>query len=131
MSSVMRHRIRAEVLDHPVLISSCPAASAEQTLLDAALGSTRRKHREHYFGEELTFADADAILSMWRELCPNLVDSRLPVWIRILAYRPVLLQRPDEPALLREAAQNPWLHGPDRDDSAGELAQRAGELEVG
>ncbi|MEU6051176.1 hypothetical protein ABZ829_12185 [Streptomyces xanthochromogenes] len=45
----------------------------------------------HYSVEELTFADADAILSMLRELCPNLVDGQLPVSIRNLAYRPVLL----------------------------------------
>lgn len=69
-----------------------------------------QEHREHYFVEELTFADADVILSMLRELCPNLADGQLPVWIRNLAYRLVLLQRPDEPALLREAAQNLRLH---------------------
>ncbi|MDW4897615.1 MULTISPECIES: hypothetical protein [Streptomyces] len=90
-----------------------------------------QEHREHYFVEELTFADADAILSMLRELCPNLVDGRLPVWIRNLAYRLVLLQRPDEPALLREAAQNLWLHGPDWDSIAAELTQQAEVLERG
>ncbi|MFI6588092.1 hypothetical protein [Embleya sp. NPDC050493] len=89
-----------------------------------------QEHREHYFVQELTFADADAILSMLRELCPNLVDGQLPVWIRNLAYRLVLLQRPDEPALLREAAQNLWLHGPDWDGIAAELTQRAEELEA-
>lgn len=66
---------------------------------------------------------------MLRELCPNLVDSQLPVWTRNLAYRLVLLQRPNEPALLREVAQNLWLHGPDWDDIAAELARRAEELE--
>ncbi|MFD3794808.1 hypothetical protein [Streptomyces californicus] len=90
-----------------------------------------REHREHYFVEELTFADADAVLSTLRELCPNLVDGRLPVWIRNLAYRLVLLQRPDEPALLREAAQNLWLHGPDWDSIAAELTQQAEVLERG
>ncbi|WP_328486084.1 hypothetical protein [Streptomyces zaomyceticus] len=89
-----------------------------------------QEHREHYFVEELTFADADVILSMLRELCPHLVDGQLPVWIRNLAYRLVLLQRPDEPALLREAAQNMWLHGPDWDDIAAELDRRAEELEA-
>ncbi|MFE1294936.1 hypothetical protein [Streptomyces sp. NPDC058731] len=88
------------------------------------------EHREHYFVEELTFADADTILSMLRELCPNVVDGCLPVWIRNLAYRLVLLQRPDEPALLREAAHNLWLHGPDWDDLAAELTRRAEELEA-
>ncbi|WP_031010070.1 hypothetical protein [Streptomyces sp. NRRL F-5727] len=89
-----------------------------------------QEHREHYFVEELTFADADAILSMLRELSPHLVDGHLPVWIRNLAYRLVLLQRPDEPALLREAAQNLWLHGPDWDDIAARLTQQAEELEA-
>lgn len=89
-----------------------------------------QEHCEHYFVEELTFADADAILSMLRELCPNLVDGQLPVWIRNLAYRLVLLQRPDEPALLRESAQNLWLHGPDWDGIAAELTQRAEDLEA-
>lgn len=67
---------------------------------------------------------------MLRELCPNLVDGQLPVWIRNLAYRLVLLQRPGGPALLREAAQNLWLHGPDWDGIAAELTQRAEELEA-
>ncbi|MFE4519414.1 hypothetical protein ACFRMQ_35145 [Kitasatospora sp. NPDC056783] len=89
-----------------------------------------REHDENYLIEELTFADADAILSMLRELCPNVVDGRLPVRIRNLAYRLVLLQRPDQPALLREAAQNLWLHGPDWDNIAAELTQRAEELEA-
>ncbi|WP_329611652.1 hypothetical protein [Kitasatospora herbaricolor] len=89
-----------------------------------------RGHDEHYFIEELTFADADAILSMLRELCPNVVDGWLPVRIRNLAYRLVLLQKPDQPALLREAAQNLWLHGPDWDDIATELTRQAEELEA-
>lgn len=88
------------------------------------------EHREHYFIEELTFADADAVLTMLRELAPNIVDGQLPVWVRNLAYRLVLLQRPDEPALLREAAQNLWLHGPDWDDVAAGLVERADALEA-
>ncbi|MER5645369.1 hypothetical protein [Streptosporangium sp. NPDC002524] len=88
-------------------------------------------HREHYFIEELTFADADSILAMLRELCPQVVDGRLPVWVRNLSYRLVLLQRPDEPALMREAAENLWLHGPDWDDIAADLTRRADTLEAG
>jgi hypothetical protein len=88
-----------------------------------------QEHREHYFIEELTFADVDTILGMLRELCPNVVDGRLPVWVRNLAYRLVLLQRPDEPALLREAAESLWLHGPDWDDIAAELTQQADALD--
>ncbi|MGQ4487148.1 hypothetical protein ACN6LM_004175 [Streptomyces sp. SAS_281] len=87
------------------------------------------EHREHYFVEELTFADADAILAMLRELCPNIADGCLPVWVRNLAYRLALLQRPDEPDLLREAAQSLWLHGPDWDEVAAGLAERADALE--
>ncbi|MFE3239762.1 hypothetical protein ACFXJ7_05715, partial [Kitasatospora indigofera] len=49
------------------------------------------EHREFYFVEELTFADADAILAMMRELCPQVVDGHLPVWVRNLAYRLLLL----------------------------------------
>jgi hypothetical protein len=89
------------------------------------------EHREHYFVEELTFADADAILAMLRELCPNEVDGRLPVWVRNLAYRLAVLQRPDDPALLRAAAGNLWLHGPDWDAEAADLERRAAALEAG
>ncbi|MGW2050313.1 hypothetical protein ACWCPF_34840 [Streptomyces sp. NPDC001858] len=88
-------------------------------------------HREHYFVEELTFADADSILAMLRELCPHVVDGRLPVWVRNLSYRLVLLQRPGEPALMREAAENLWLHGPDWDRVAADLTRRADALEAG
>ncbi|MER5891112.1 hypothetical protein ABT160_45490 [Streptomyces sp. NPDC001941] len=89
-----------------------------------------QEHREHYFVEQLTFADADAILSMLRELCPHVVDGQLPVWIRSLAYRRVLLQRPDEPDLLWEAAGNLWMHDPDWDDVAAGLTKRAEELDA-
>jgi hypothetical protein len=82
------------------------------------------------FVEALTFADADSILAMLHELCPHLVDGLLPVWVRNLAYRLALLQRPDDPALMREAAQNLWLHGPDWDDIAAELERRAAALEA-
>ncbi|MEV4417447.1 hypothetical protein [Catellatospora sp. NPDC049609] len=88
------------------------------------------EHHEHYFVEELTFADADSILAMLRGLCPHLVDGLLPVWVRNLAYRLVLLQRPDNPALMREAAQNLWLHGPDWDDIAADLTRRADAMEA-
>ncbi|WP_233515361.1 hypothetical protein [Marinitenerispora sediminis] len=68
---------------------------------------------------------------MLRELCPNVVDGRLPVWFRNLACRLVLLQRPEEPALLREAAGSLWTHGPDWDGIAAELVRRADALETG
>jgi hypothetical protein len=88
------------------------------------------EHREHYFVEELTFADADSILAMLHELSPHLVDGYLPVWIRNLAYRLVLLQRPDEPALLREAAESLYLNGPDWDGIATNLRRKADALEA-
>ncbi|MFD9414255.1 hypothetical protein [Streptomyces goshikiensis] len=88
-------------------------------------------HVEHFFVEELTFADADAVLAMLRELCPHVADGLLPVWVRNLAYRLVLLQRPDDQALLREAALNLSLHGPDWDDIAEELTRRADALGTG
>ncbi|MET8451092.1 hypothetical protein [Streptomyces sp. NPDC005209] len=90
-----------------------------------------QEHREHYFVEELTFADAEDIVAMLRELSPHGVDGRLPVWVRNLAYRLVLLQRPDEPALMREAAESLWLHGPDWDDIAADLVRQADFLEAG
>jgi len=90
-----------------------------------------REHEERYFVEELTFADADEILAMLRELSPHLVDGQLPVWVRNLAYRLVLLQRPDDPALMREAAKSLWLHGPDWDGIATDLESRADALESG
>jgi hypothetical protein len=88
------------------------------------------EHREHYFVQELTFADADSILTMLHELSPHLVDGYLPVWIRNLAYRLVLLQRPAEPVLMREAAESLYLNGPDWDDIAADLRRRAGALEA-
>ncbi len=60
-----------------------------------------------------------------------MVDGHLPVWVRNLAYRLVLLQQPDDPALLREAAENLWQHGPDWDDIAADLNRRADLLEAG
>ncbi|MFI1444970.1 hypothetical protein [Streptomyces fructofermentans] len=90
-----------------------------------------QEHHEQYFVEELTFADADEILVLLRELSPRVLDGQLPVWIRNLAYRLVLLQRPDEPALMREAAESLWLHGPAWDEIAAGLARRAEALESG
>ncbi|GAA2482637.1 hypothetical protein [Winogradskya humida] len=88
-------------------------------------------HDPHYFIEALTFADADAILAMLRELSPNQLEGYLPVWVRNLAYRLVVLQRPGEPELMREAALNLWTYGPDWDDIAADLKRQAGILESG
>ncbi|WP_033343160.1 hypothetical protein [Catenuloplanes japonicus] len=88
-------------------------------------------HDDRSFVEELTFADADAIVAMLHELSPHLVDGLLPVWIRNLAYRLALLQRPDDPQLLREAAQSLWLYGPEWDGIAAGLEARAAALDAG
>ena len=93
--------------------------------------SHQNKHSDAYFVEELTFADADAILTMLRELSPHLVDGYLPIWIRNLSYRLLLLQRPGDPALMREAAASLLLHGPDWDDIATDLQRQADALEAG
>lgn len=94
-----------------------------------AVAQCAHDHDDRYFIEKLTFADAAEILAMLRELCPNVVDGLLPVWVRNLAYRLVLLQRPDDPTVLREAALNLWLHGLDWDDLAAALEARATTLE--
>lgn len=79
------------------------------------------------FVEKLTFATVDDILEMLR------VDfeSRwgLPVWARNLAYRLVCLQRSEDPHLLRMAASDLYLHGPDWDHLAEDLNQCAARLE--
>ncbi|MEV6767946.1 hypothetical protein AB0N05_04860 [Nocardia sp. NPDC051030] len=87
------------------------------------------EHDERTFFNELTFADADAILAMLRELSPNIADGFLPVWIRNLAYRLAVLQRPDDPAVLREAADSLYMFGPEWDGIAADLRRRAKDLE--
>ncbi|AYF75096.1 hypothetical protein D7D52_15875 [Nocardia yunnanensis] len=87
------------------------------------------EHDERTFLNELTFADAEAILAMLHELSPNIADGFLPVWIRNLAYRLAVLQRPDDPAVLREAADSLYMFGPECDGIAADLRQRADELE--
>ncbi|MFC5144556.1 hypothetical protein [Streptomyces aureoversilis] len=66
-------------------------------------------HREHYFVGELTFADADSIVTVLWELSPHLVGGCLPVRLRNLSYRLPLLQRPDNSVLMREAADSLYL----------------------
>ena len=80
------------------------------------------------FVEKLTFAPADDILEMLR----TDFDRRwgLPVWARNLAYRLACLQRPDDPYLLRMAASDLYLHGPDWDHQAEELNRHAARLEA-
>lgn len=82
------------------------------------------------FVEKLTFATADEILAMLRDVLAE--DwTALPPWARNLAYRLACLQRPDDPHLLREAAADLLSFGPDWDTFAGYLKRRAAELEEG
>ena len=81
----------------------------------------------HRFIEELTFADADDILAMLREL-KNEDWLGLPVYVRNLAYRLVCLQKPDDPVVLREAGADLYLFGLDWDDIAADLEERAARL---
>ncbi len=80
------------------------------------------------FLEELTFSDADTIMSMIRETSP-VPTVGLPVWARNLAYRLACLQRPDDAELLRAAAQDLYCHGPDWNEQAEELWRHADELD--
>jgi hypothetical protein len=52
----------------------------------------------------------------------------VPVWARNLAYRLAVPQRPDDAELLREASIDLYTYGPDRDDIADEMKQRADRL---
>jgi hypothetical protein len=80
------------------------------------------------FVEKLTFATADEILAMLRDVLTE--DwTALPPWARNLAYRLACLQRPDDPGLLREAAADLLSFGPDWDAYAEDLQARATELE--
>jgi hypothetical protein len=72
--------------------------------------------------------EAEDILSALREVLAE--DwMAMPVRARNLAYRLACLQRPDDPALLREAAADLLSFGPDWDDVAEDLKARAGEME--
>ena len=80
------------------------------------------------FVEKLTFADPEEILAAVRDVLAE--DwMALPVWARNLAYRLACLQRPDDSALLREAAADLLCFGPDWDEAAEALKARAAQLE--
>lgn len=79
------------------------------------------------FVEKITFADADEIVAALRDVLAE--DwMALPVWARNLAYRLACLQRPDDQALLAEAAADLLSFGPDWDDEAEALKARAARL---
>lgn len=103
------------------------AARSLSRAIDSA-DSRRINETTRDFVEKLTFATADEILTMLRELLAE--DwMALPPWARNLAYRLACLQRPDDPRLLREAAADLLCFGPDWDAFAEELKERAAELE--
>ncbi|AWT42517.1 MULTISPECIES: hypothetical protein [Streptomyces] len=98
-------------------------------VLDEA-GAESRQVRDAVrdFVEKVTFATADEIVAMLREVLAE--DwMALPPWARNLAYRLACLQRPDDAELLREAAADLLCFGPDWDEQAEELKRRAAELE--
>jgi hypothetical protein len=84
---------------------------------------------ERAFIETVTFADAEQILDALHQAFSD--DwMGLPVWARNLAYRLACLQRPNDPALQREAAVDLRCFGPDWDGIADALTQRAERLEA-
>ncbi|MFV0136596.1 hypothetical protein ACLGIH_25885 [Streptomyces sp. HMX87] len=99
-----------------------------QAIDEAGAESRRVRDAVRDFVEKVTFASADEIRGMLREVLAE--DwMALPPWARNLAYRLACLRRPDDPGLLREAAADLLCFGPDWDEQAEELKRRAAELE--
>ncbi|MEV7725842.1 hypothetical protein AB0P15_14005 [Streptomyces sp. NPDC087917] len=83
---------------------------------------------EFEYVETIIYAGPDEILSMLRTLkAENYIG--LPPWARNLAYRIACLQRPDDAALLREAAYDLLAFGPDWDHIAEDLQAKADLLD--
>jgi hypothetical protein len=80
------------------------------------------------FVEAITFADADDIRKMLRSVL-SADWMALPPWARNLAYRLACLQRGEDAGLLREAAADLLSFGPDWDDVALELNDRANRID--
>ncbi|WP_392900415.1 hypothetical protein [Streptomyces sp. LN699] len=84
---------------------------------------------EFEYVETIIYAEPDEILAMLRTLkAENFIG--LPPWARNLAYRIACLQKPDDAALLREAADDLLAFGPDWDDIAEELQAKADRLDA-
>lgn len=81
-----------------------------------------------YFVERLTFASVKELQDFTAQLYNEPFFS-LPVWARNLSYRLLCLQRPNDPATLRAAANDLELWGPDWDEEARRLKSRADQLE--
>ncbi|MFC8297305.1 hypothetical protein [Micromonospora orduensis] len=91
-------------------------------------GLAEVRNIEQEFVEVVTFAPADQIVAVLH----TVLDEDwmgLPVWARNLAYRMACLQRPDDVALLREAATDLRNFGPDWNDIASAMNERAESLE--
>lgn len=81
------------------------------------------------FVERVTFAPAEEILAVLRGIAAE--DwMAMPPWARNLAFRLACLQCPVDVALLREAAADLLSFGPDWDDYAYELQDRADRIEM-
>ncbi|GGL86350.1 hypothetical protein [Micromonospora yangpuensis] len=82
------------------------------------------------FVERVTFASADEIVSVLREIATE--DwMAMPPWARNLAFRLACLQLPTDVAILREAAADLLSFGPDWDVYAYELQGQADRIEGG
>ena len=103
--------------------------------LKQAIGSNDEERLEEatmYFTETLTFATADELVALLENEHRHELEHDfpgLPAWAITLAYRLASLQRPDDPALLREAADDLLAAGPGREEHAAELKRRADLLE--
>ncbi|MFJ9690542.1 hypothetical protein [Kitasatospora sp. NPDC101183] len=103
--------------------------SATRALLAGESSAIAIGDAERTFIETITFAGPDEILDAVHQV---LSDDwmGLPVWARNLAFRLACLQRPDDPALHREAAADLLSFGPDWDDKANAMFQQAEALEA-
>lgn len=101
-------------------------AAAARALVAAgatADGEARAGVMRH-FVECVIFAPAGEILDVLHMIADE--DwMAMPPWARHLAYRLACLQRPEDAALLREAAADLLSFGPDWDAHAHDLRRRA------
>jgi len=103
---------------------------AAQALVEASNGNAdgRTRLAMRNYAELVTFAPVDEILDMLEVVFAE--DwMAMPPWARNLAYRLAVLQRPDDAALLREAAADLFSFGPDWDPHAERLEEQAARLE--
>ncbi|MED7947859.1 hypothetical protein [Streptomyces sp. BE303] len=110
------------------MMSRLEALAEEMIAEISGAGLEKIRESERRFIEYVTFTDVDEIIEML-----NVVIDRdwmaLPPWVRNLSYRLAFLQRTEDPKLLREAGADLYKSGPDWDEIADSLEQRAEELE--